>query len=64
LDSHVYPEAAALWREVEAAREAFQRAPTTENDRRIDEAWAAYAAYIGLHCTVPVRRRRGVRAIR
>ena len=60
----VYPEAATLWREVEAAREAFQQAPTAENDRRIDQAWAAYAAYIGLHCTAPVRRRRCVRAIR
>jgi hypothetical protein len=60
----VYPEAATPWREVEAAREAFQQAPTAENDRRIDQAWAAYATYIGLYCTVPARRRRYVRAIR
>ena len=57
----VYPEAATLWREVEAARDAFRQAPTAENDGRVDRAWAAYAAYIGLHCTIPARRRRRVR---
>jgi hypothetical protein len=59
----VYPEAATLWREIEAAREAFQRAPTAENYRRVDQAWAAYAAYIGLRCTVPARRRRQARTV-
>ena len=59
-----YPKAATLWREVETARAALRRVPTVENDRRVDKAWSAYAAYIGLPCTVPSRRKHRVRVIR
>jgi hypothetical protein len=59
----VYPKASTLWREVETARAAFGRVPTGENDRRVDEAWSAYATYIGLPCTAPTRRKHKVRRI-
>jgi hypothetical protein len=59
----VYPKAATLCREVETARAVLRRVPTVENERRVDEAWCAYAAYIGLPCTVPSRRKHRVRVI-